>query len=153
MINAVHLLDHPAPGVYEDLLQDMFYVNEPIEAKDRDKQVKQPKPEVESRSHVFDVSKVDGGFRVSISKGQTSFPVNVAVTVAYDTRRGNPFARYSSLDFDLEDNSMQIDITKGKLLQRIRNKITARVEGADFVLSVTGFDQHRDIITDIREES
>lgn len=151
MVSALRILDQPSPGLYKDLLQDIFFVPERIEVEDEDTQVKPPKPEIPARPRLFDINKVARGFRVVLAKKEIKFPLQAVVRVAYDTRRGNPFSRYHLLDFNLADNAMQVDIAGGVVLERIQNRIKTSIEKPDFSLNVTGFDQHRDIIVDVRE--
>jgi len=151
MVSAVRTLDQPAPGLYEDLLQDIFFIPKPVEIEDENKHLKPQKPDIKARPRLFDVIKLQGGFQVSLEKKDIKIPTQVTVRVAYDTRRGNPLSRYHPLDFNLADTSMQVDIAGGVVLERIHNRIKAKVDKPDFALSVTGFDQNRDVIVDIQE--
>lgn len=150
VVSVVRILDQPTPGLYTDLLQDIFFVPTPFEVKE-DTQVKPPKPEIPARPRLFDINRMAGGFHVGLAKKEIKLPIQAMVRVAYDTRRGNPFSRYHQLDFNLADTALHVDIAGGVITERIQNKIKATIEKPDFSLNVTGFDQHRDIIVDIRE--
>lgn len=151
MVSAVRILDQPAPGVYRDLLQDIFFVPSPIEPQKKDPSIKPPTPPPTAHPQLFEVSKISGGFRVGITKKETGLPLHLLVTVAYDTRRGNPFSRYSPLDFDFSSPLLQVDTSSGTVLEKGQNRIIVQVDKADFSLNVNGFDPHRDVIVDVKE--
>jgi len=150
IVSAVRILDQPAPGLYTDLLQDIFFIPAPLKGKGNG-QVKPPEPDIPVSPGLFNISKISGGFRVRLAEKETKLPLKAMFKVAYDTRRGNPFSRYHPLDFDLSDSAMHTDIKGGVITEKVHNRIEATVEKPDFSISVTGFDQHRDIIVDVRE--
>ena len=60
-------------------------------------------------------------------------------------RSGNPFKKYTPLDFDLGKPPMRV-VTKGaEILIKQSNVIHVQVKRPDFKLAVTGFDMNRDL--------
>jgi len=79
-------------------------------------------------------------------------PAQIIVKAAYDVRGGNPFSRTNYSDFDLGSSAVTATVDGGQIVARQRDSITVRVDDDSFDLRVIGFDQHRDLIIDYREE-
>lgn len=147
----VRILDQPPLGVVHDLLQDIFYIPEIIDEEDVDivkPKIKLPPP----KPQVFDVSRIEGGFRVILANKDAKLPSTAVVRMAYDMRRGNPFSNYHPMDFDVSNGAMEVVIADGKIVEKIKNSLTVSIIKPDFELRVTGFDSKRDVIVDVREE-
>lgn len=99
-----------------------------------------PKP------RAFRMDRVTGGFVVTAS-GVDDAPVPEAleVSVAYDTRRGNPLKRYNVADFQLGEAPVEIALSGLRLDECSGNRMVVMLTEADFRLEVTGFDANRDL--------
>lgn len=139
----VRILDIPPAGRESDFLKEIFHVKEPSKEPDR-KGVRPPEELPPPKPLLFDVSKIQGGFRISLITPRVNLPIEVEITAAYDVRRGNPFKKYSPWDFDL--SSMNRNISGGKELNVSKNKIRLKVDNLNFKLEVRGFDPKRDVI-------
>lgn len=101
-------------------------------------------PETPSTSLV-QVGGIAGGFTLRLSAAGKESVGRIEAEVAYDIRRGNPFAKYRREDFEI--SSMHVSGTGYGSISRSSNVL--RVDVADpetFELKVEGFDINRDII-------
>ena len=73
--------------------------------------------------------------------------------MAYDVRRGNPYKRWNSADFDLEYDNERIVHSGGDLLKASENRLEILAKTPDWKLHLKGFDPDRDLIVDIRREA
>ena len=76
----------------------------------------------------------------------------IAVNVAYETSKGNPFKAYKPYDFDLGDDEITAKITGCTIMERKGNKIVVVIQEAKFLLHVTGFDINRDLVVKAKPE-
>jgi len=67
------------------------------------------------------------------------------VWAAYEVRSGNPFKKYSPLDFQLDRPPIRIRLEGARLHLCKENLIQLEVQQEDFRLAVTGFDTRRDL--------
>lgn len=149
MADIVRILDQPLPGIERDLLRDIFFIPEGIE---EEPDVPKPPKKVEgTKPQKLEAVQISGGFRVALSVKGISLPIQASVRVAYDIRGGNPFSNYHPMDFQLTDNNINIVVNGGNIGQVTQNQIIANVTQDDFELRVTGFDERRDLIADVRE--
>jgi RNA polymerase-interacting CarD/CdnL/TRCF family regulator len=149
MADIVRILDQPPPGIERDLLRDVFFIPEDVE-----EEIDVPKPpkKIEGKKiQKFEAVQIPGGFRIALSVKGTILPIQALVRVAYDIRGGNPFSNYHPMDFQLTDKNISIVINGGNIDQVTQNQIIANVTQDDFELRVTGFDERRDLIADVRE--
>jgi hypothetical protein len=87
---------------------------------------------------------VHGGFKIRCDK--VSQISRFEVEVAYDTRTGNPFAKWHPADFLIEGLTMRFANQTGSLVSSDKNRFTVDVFDVEaFELEVTGFDGTRDI--------
>ncbi len=91
------------------------------------------------------VSKITGGFSVTRGGPESQPPAYLDIIVAYDIRRGNAFRKYNKADFDVEQSPVAIKVSGADLLSKAGNRITVAIRDSDFNLSVTGFDERRDL--------
>jgi hypothetical protein len=157
----VRVLTRPAEGRDFTLLRQLFSLELPDEAET-------PSPagdlshagagehgeeegvETVGKDRQFVLQKLAGGFRIrgvppsSASAEAAEIPATV-VSVAYDVRRGNPFVQYHRLDFDLAAPPIEITAQHAVVVANDRNTLIFRPERPDFVLTVRGFDRHRDL--------
>ena len=102
----------------------------------------------------FQVEKVQGGFRVRPGDPEAPIPQRLVVRVAYVVRSGNPLNKYDPADFELSKGPIAVehkgmDLTFGASDKRQGNEIQAQVTDKDFLLTVTGFDENRDLFVKV----
>ncbi len=99
----------------------------------------------------FRLEKVKGGFRVRQGDPDASKPERLDIKVAYSIRSGNPLKKYHQADFELDKKPITVgDDLKGITLTAVSgNQMQADVTDQDFLLSVTGFDENRDLFVKI----
>lgn len=151
ILNYIYL---PPKELKKDFLKDLFYVKtepEPEEDESDDTSGKPKKPIPPSKPRKYQLTKINGGFKLTKSKNEFTPPLNLRIQCAYDTRKGNPFTNYELLDFNLA-NSEFIVTSKGcNVTNRQENKIELTIQHNDFEFEVFGFDQLRDLVVDIKE--
>jgi len=143
-----------------NLLKDFFSLPAPPEidgAKSRQKRKKkkgtdQPDPPdpPEPRMRRYRLEQVPGGFRICAGDPDADLPDILSVQTAYDVRRGNAFAKYNRADFDLKDHQFAIESQGLEITHRLGNELKAEVRDRDFNLTVTGFDEERDVCVNIQ---
>jgi hypothetical protein len=144
----------PPKELKTDFLKDIFYVNvEPDVVQDEEEdvsgEVKEPIPVPKPKK--YQLTKIDGGFRLIKSKNEIAPPLKVKISCAYDTRKGNPFKNYELYDFDLGNSEFTIGSNGCTISQRKENKIELTIEEKEFEFEVKGFDKMRDLIIDVKE--
>ncbi len=154
---AVQLYDLLAEVVEEldeQALQDFFGIEEPEDgAKARRRKKKSPlviPPPPVPRPKNFNISKNEDGFTVSTtsSASKDRFPQNIRIEVAYDVTSGNPWKKYSPLDFKMGVNgSIELGLSKktGSVTSRKDNILILEVTGIPFKMVAKGFDKNRDL--------
>ena len=128
---------------------------EPAHAPRRGKKRRpQQKVDVTSRPRIFQLSRTTGGFTASLADaGKRALPMSVRVRMAYDVRRGNPYTRWDSADFDLEKDHERISHSGGDILKASGNRLEIVATSPHWKLRLKGFDPDRDLIVDIRREA
>lgn len=151
----VKVLTQPQKGRDENLLKHLFAL--PTNVTDNpgkdDKKDKGKGEDKESDgtfvgvegSKYMQLNPIKGGFSLRRRAKSTKVPKFVTVWMAYEVRSGNPFKKYTRLDFDVSQKPIQIEIDGGKLLLCKDNAIQIEVLKANFKLAVVGFDPHRDL--------
>lgn len=137
----VRMLDRQPAEKDPDLLKSIFSVPVSVHPP--------PPPRLVGENPRFSVSRVSGGF--TLTPDGLGVPINIRVRVAYDIRRGNPFSRYSALDFDLRASSILKKVSGGQILGVSGNEISVAAVGPDFKLTITGFDERRDLRVAVQE--
>lgn len=151
----VRLLTRTEQGRDYTLLRHLFSLEMPTEEALRKERQKKQQPgdtetaaeqQVETAAGLqrFQLQKTAGGFRLRRAPAAT-LPRRVVVTMAYETRRGNPFKQYQPPDFELDKHPIRIETDKGRIRMRRLNRLALEIEAPDFSLAVTGFDVNRDI--------
>ena len=151
MADILRILDQPPPGIERDFLRDVFFIPEDVEQLKPDDVTPSPPPPPPPAPRKFEIGRIAGGFRVTLSDKAVTLPLQVRVTVAYDIRRGNPFSHYHPMDFQLTSDVITKAVNGGTITETGNNHLQVTVNQHDFELRVTGFDQRRDLIVDIRE--
>lgn len=142
------------------LLKDFFSLPAPPDpdaAKTRQKRKKKPKgpvtpdpePLPEPRKKRYRLEKVAGGFRVCTGDPDADVPALIEIRTAYDVRRGNALKKYDPADFDLSDKDFTITGRGVEVAEKGENRMVVKVLDRDFLLSVTGFDEKRDVLVNI----
>lgn len=145
----------PAEGRDTKLLRDLFYVDLDLGKETKtDRKIPKDGPGVGSLGGADTptgtpprllLSRVKGGFRLSLHPEAKVYPRTIEMEMAYDVRQGNPFRLYRPYDFDLE--KVPISIEGVGLTYRIvqPNGMKVTTEQPDFQLTITGFDLNRDL--------
>jgi hypothetical protein len=96
-------------------------------------------------SKYIQLTPVKGGFRLTKRPKATKVPRYINIWIAYEVSSGNPFKKYTPLDFDLNKPPIKIELQGANLLLNKENIIQIEVQRGNFALTVTGFDMHRDL--------
>lgn len=153
----VRLLSRPTEGRDFKLLRQLFSLDVPTEAalnvRVRTETGRAGAGETEhgegaetvGRDRLFQLVKLVGGFRLTGTGNGMLLPKHVAVQVAYDVRRGNPFTQYQPLDFELDRPPISVEAASSEIARCTRNVLVLAIDRPDFDVTVKGFDRHRDI--------
>jgi hypothetical protein len=113
----------------------------------------QPPPPVnppEPRLRSYRVSRIRGGFTVSAGDGPP--PDALEIRAAYDVRRGSALGKWNRADFLFVRAPIRIEEDEGvEIVEHADNRIVVQVTAPEFRLSVTGFDENRDLYVRVRE--
>jgi hypothetical protein len=106
----------------------------------------------------FRIQKRKGGFAILPESTESSFqfPLTIRVRCAYDVLSGNPFKRFSELDFDLfkahhgtsPNGALSILKKNADCWPTQPNEIDVRVHDQEFSVQVLGFDPNRDLVVE-----
>ena len=102
-------------------------------------------PEVQANHEPFVLERQEGGFVVRANVAVGRPPEALCVEVAYEVRRGDPFARYSPLDFDLSAAPLRVTAEGARINRAEANRLDVVILTDDFRLRVQGFDPRRDV--------
>lgn len=94
----------------------------------------------------YRIARVEGGFIVAGNPDADSIPEELVVNAAYDVRRGDPFAKYRSYDFDLASGVIKKMVKDCEVTTASGNRIVIKPSAIGFSATVTGFDIERDLI-------
>lgn len=157
--NVALLLSRPAKGRDPDLLRDIFSLPseapihtphrpEPSSEGDDETATLQTLPEEGGGNGSFVLSRVRTGFRLRGWVAEKA-PRRLEVLAAYQVLRGNPFRRYSPLDFRM-DETIAVTARGARVVERGDNRLELEIEAREFEVLVTRFDEHRDIVVKAR---
>lgn len=157
----VRLLTQPKKGRDENLLKHLFALpqgpSDPLGSENSEAAGGEGEGSAEDRgeeaggftgiegAHYIQLRPIKGGFRLMRRPKATKVPRVITVWMAYDVRSGNPFKKYTPLDFNVCDKPINIHLEGAKVQFCSANAIQIRVQRGDFSLSVVGFDPHRDL--------
>ena len=96
-------------------------------------------------SNYLKLTPIKSGFRLTRLPKATKVPRYINIWIAYEVRSGNPFKKYTSLDFDVSKPPIKIQAQGANVLLNRENSIQIEVLKGNFKLAVTGFDMHRDL--------
>jgi hypothetical protein len=98
------------------------------------------------------IDKAAGGFSLKPGGPNDATGREFTVRVAFDVRRGNPFNRYAPEDFQLLNGAIQPVRQEGvDILDATGNTLRIRVTAKEFALTMSGFDENRDLVVQTRE--
>ena len=151
----IRILSMPAEGRDTRLLRDLFYVDlEPGKETRADRRAPGDVPgpgaaggaEAPSSAPArLLLSRLKGGFRLSLHPEAQTYPRTIDLQMAYDVRQGNPFRLYRDFDFDLAKPPIRIEGVHCTFRVAQPNGLKVTAEQPDFQLTVTGFDVNRDL--------
>lgn len=150
VINLLNMFDQPPEDMQRDFLKNIFYITEPGSQSGGRSDKKTEIPHIKS-SAKFETGKINGGAKILLKDKNITLPLDISIRAAYDIRNGNPFAKYEKYDFDVSDESIEIDCTGGKIYYRKLNNVKIRVLSDNFVFQMRGFDKIRDLVINVIE--
>lgn len=158
--NLLRLLASKKQEANTSIFIDLFSV--PSREKDEPKsKSRKPKPkgpgesaapdiDVPRRPRRLSLEHRPNGFVITRGAPESDRPHQIDVRIAYESRKGNPFKKYSPSDFDLARPQIQIVPSGCRIVHRQGNRMRIEVDEDDFQVAVTGFDPNRDIRVDAR---
>ena len=161
VVQLYDLLADVVEEIDEEALRSFFWTEEPEGTGKRKKRKKTPidiPPPPEPRPKDFRIAEVKDGFSVASTTNADPerFPQNIRIEVAYDVASGNPWKKYSPLDFKLGKNSgIDVIMTKDKanVTSIKENLIRLEVYELPFKLIAKGFDVNRDLKIKVLKEA
>lgn len=104
-------------------------------------------PTIPTKPRPYRISARSGGFAVKgVPLTATAYPMQIRVRAAYDLLRGNPFKKFSSLDFDMTGKDLSITPSGATYAAAGPNELVIDAVDPNFSVEVTGFDTKRDLI-------
>jgi len=154
----VKILMQPQKGRDENLLKHIFSLpTDPAAAANavrekgaaaagRGAEIMADSEIIASRSENYlRLSPIKGGFNLAKKARSKRVPRYITIWLAYEVRAGNPFKKYTPLDFDVAQPPISIRLAGAGLLLSKHNVIQIEVRRGNFRLTVTGFDANRDL--------
>ncbi|MCY1016189.1 hypothetical protein [Pyxidicoccus sp. MSG2] len=139
----------------EDLLMDLFYVEEPgpgvgVEENQEEEPKKKKRRKKKLKKHTgpkaptpYSVKPIKGGFEVTPVEGLVA-PPRIVIRAAYDARDSSPFEAYRPHDFIIDSGELKVE-AKGAEYTANLNSLIITVKKQNFRVTVTGFDTRRDL--------
>jgi len=161
----IRILSVPPEGLDTDLLAGVFSVSNPDDPsaplkkskRNRKKRGKGSTPNVpkipQGTRKMIEIVKIKNGFTMKKYPDAEYPPVSVDVRLAYDVASGDPFKKYRVADFNLsnlQESGILIVHSSATVTDRNENRLSFIISHPDFYLSVSGFDEHRDLIIDAK---
>jgi hypothetical protein len=151
----VKILTQPQKGRDENLLKHLFALPAdpavPDAAPEKDMPLadtKKPSTDefIESRGQNYlQLNAIKGGFNLTKKSKTRRVPRYITIWIAYEVRTGNPFKKYTPLDFDVNQPPLSVQVSGADLLLCQHNVIQIEVKQGNFKLAITGFDGKRDL--------
>lgn len=161
--NLYQKLQKPAKGLEADILKNIFFI--PIdEGEDQDNCIDDDShkddddlgeitvPEIHAKRKMIRVRKIPGGVRILPHGIEPHNIPEIELTIAYDTTRGNPLKKYQKLDFELNKVPIKTIPKNCHFSFPQPNVIRFNPYSEDFELTVTGFDEKRDLFIKVETE-
>lgn len=156
------ILTKPLDDVDVDLLAEWF----PFEVsrsstkrgtktkKKKGKKREIPHPPKEPYVPIALINQNSSGFKVKKNPEYDKSLDAIEVMVAYHTVKGNPLKRYNPLDFSFQGGgNIEFETESLKSLEIKDNRLLFEVINHDFLLTVSGFDENRDIYVKVMKIS
>jgi hypothetical protein len=105
-----------------------------------------PPPPPPPKPRRFRINRIKGGFSVTAGDPGAPLPERIEIRTAYDVRRGNAMSRYRREDFALDQAPIAIENKGLDVVEAENNRVLVAVHDADFSLTVSGFDENRDLV-------
>ena len=141
------------------LLRDIFSIPKKLESTEskekwksrkRNKgEVVKPDPKVETQKRRYTLSKVASGFTITKGPPGSAIPAELEIAVAYDRRRGSALGKYFSTDFKMSEAPITVEVAGASVTEKQLNRLVVNVTQPDFTVTVTGFDENRDLFVDV----
>jgi len=151
----VKILTQPQKGRDENLLKHLFSLPQEPAVPSEKKETGMQGPEteeisaeefIESRGpNYLQLNSIKGGFSLTKKSKSRRVPRYITIWMAYEVRSGNPFKKYTPLDFDVSRPPLLIQVSGARLLLNKQNVIQIEVQQGKFKLAITGFDVNRDL--------
>ena len=156
------LLSTPPAGRAPDLLADVFSVTLPADEGARSsagragegasrETAETARVPIKPNDQRMKIAAVAGGFTLRGSGGMRDVGTPFVAEIAYRTRTGNPFRRYSRFDFSLAENGVKIAAEGAAVRALTGNRIEVIPAHPDFHVAVTGFDPRRDLVVRVEK--
>ncbi|MFN0144924.1 MAG: hypothetical protein ACKVT1_00320 [Dehalococcoidia bacterium] len=136
----------------EDLLNDVFWVDEAVEPTPGEKPVRKPPalPILPRKPRAYSVAALSDGVAVKLHASQDGSRKSALITLAYDRRIGNAFTHFDVNDFHLDQLDITSDGASIDLIPPNRAIVNADSAG-EARIEFRGFDRRRDVIADVRD--
>ena len=145
---------------HHQMLRDIFSIpKQPESTKPKEKwrprkrnrgEIIKPDPKMEPKKRRFTLSKVAGGFTITRGHPDAPPPAVLEIFVAYDRRRGSPLKKYVPADFRINEAPIKIENDAAKVVERQNNRLVVNIQKPEFSITVTGFDENRDLFLDVQ---
>jgi len=160
LIQLYDLLAEIEDEIDDDALTSFFWMKDFQQNKPKNKAKKTPVINIEApkaKPKDFHINETADGFSITSASDALAdrFPQVIKIEVAYDTIKGNPFKKYSPLDFKLGKNSaiaIAMTSSTAKVLGNKENVIRVEVLDLPFQLKASGFDSNRDLKVRLTKE-
>jgi hypothetical protein len=149
-------LSTPPAGRAPDLLADIFSVAIPEDEEweapsgrkgDIDRgDSERPGAPSNPRQNAMRITPIAGGFTIQGTGTDGNTGVRCTAEVAYRTRSGDPFRKYSPYDFAIGRGGVTLKSDGAEVGAARQNRIEFQPLRSDFQLTVTGFDRRRDLV-------
>lgn len=107
-------------------------------------------PSIPRKAASYRIDQRRNGFVVRATE-HTQPPLEITVNLAYDVIEGDPLKEYSKLDFDLSSREIKIEATGATYDVQTPNRLLITAREPEFSVSVTGFDENRDLFVGDRK--
>ena len=154
ILQIVSILDEPPRERLEDFLEEIFSISIPAEEKEGNGAISPPDLSLEGKPEDFNICQRKNGFMITLNEKVVHIiPFQAIITIAYATRRGNPFRQYDKFDFDVSNESLiNINGNGYNIIEKNLNVIKVEITSSNFKLEVTGFDPNRDLLVDAKKK-
>jgi len=160
----VAALARPPEGRMRDLLAEIFSVPAGMAGAEEDAgprgeehgTIRTPEPnppahEAQPRPRPA-ISATRGGFTIHGSGDPSDAGVPFVAEMAYRTRSGNPFRKYSPFDFEIGAAGIDVEVQGALIRSAAGNRVEFIPSRPDFRLSVAGFDCRRDVMVRLQRQ-